>query len=98
MEDLRWTEVDNEDGSHTVSIETEVASPVTPGLLRVQIEAGGIRNADIDRPIGGVSTMQLRNVIRTSNSYSAELSAPYGRYNINVLTNSAVPITLSARF
>jgi hypothetical protein len=46
----------------------------------------------------GVSMINLRNVRREPNSYSAEIPAPRGRYDVVVQTNSAVPIVLNAMF
>jgi hypothetical protein len=96
---LGKSEMVNPDGSHTVTIRTEVASPITPGLLSVQIDADGIQRVSIaPSPINGVSMMQLRNVRREQNSYSAEIPAPRGQYDITVQTRSTVPITLNATF
>lgn len=96
---LGKTEIDNPDGSHTVTIRTEVASPITPGLLALQIDADGIQRVNIVPPaINGVSMMQLRNVRRGQNSYSAEIPAPRGQYDILVQTGSIVPISLNATF
>jgi hypothetical protein len=96
---LGKSEIVNPDGSHTVTIRTEVASPITPGLLAVQIDADGIQRVSIAPPaINGVSMMQLRNVRREQNYYSAEIPAPRGQYVITVQTSSAVPITLNATF
>jgi hypothetical protein len=80
-------------------IKTEVASPITPGLLVVQIDAAGIQSVSImPAPVNGVSTMNMRNIRRYPNSFSAEIPSPRGQYNIAVKTNSAVPINLSASF
>jgi hypothetical protein len=96
---LGKAEVANPDGSHTVAIKTEVASPITPGLLIVQIDAVGIQRVNIvPQAINGVSTIQLRNVRSGTNSYSAEIPAPRGQYDIVVQTSSAVPIVLKATF
>jgi hypothetical protein len=96
---LGKSEIVNADGSHTVTIRTEVASPITPGLLALQIDADGIKMVSIaPPPINGVSMMQLRNVRREQNYYSAEIPAPRGQYVITVQTSSAVPITLNATF
>jgi hypothetical protein len=40
---LEKSVIDNPDGSRTVRIKTEVASPVTPGLLLIGVRADGIR-------------------------------------------------------
>jgi hypothetical protein len=96
---LGKSEMVNPDGSHTVTIRTEVASPITPGLLAVRINADGLHRVSIaPPPINGVSMMQLRNVRHEQNSYSAEIPAPRGQYEITVQTMSAVPITLNATF
>ncbi len=96
---LEKAEVNNPDGSHTVTIKTQVASPITPGLLIVQIDAIGLQRVSIAPPaLNGVSMMKLRNVRREQNSFSAEIPAPRGQYDIVVKTNSAVPITLNATF
>lgn len=96
---LGKAEVDNPDGSHTVAIKTEVASPITPGLLIVQIDAVGIQRVSIEpQAINGFRTVQLRNVRRAPNSFSTEIPAPRGQYDIVVQTNSAVPIILKATF
>lgn len=96
---LAKAEVDNPDGSRTVTIKTEVASPITPGLLIVQIDAVGIQRVSIVPPaINGFSAMQLRNVQRGPNSFSAEIPAPRGQYDIVVQTNSTAPIILNATF
>jgi hypothetical protein len=93
---LEKSEIDNPDGTHTVIIKTKVASPITPGLLVVQIDAVGIRNVSIiPPPINGVSGIELRNVRRT---YSAEIQSPRGQYDIVIQTNSAAPISLNATF
>ena len=96
---LEKSEIDNPDGTHTVIIKTEVASPITPGLLVVQIDAVGIRNVSIiPPPINGVSGIALRNVRRNPNSFSAEIQSPRGQYDIVIQTNSAAPISLNATF
>jgi hypothetical protein len=96
---LGKSEVDNSDGSHTVTLRTEVASPITPGLLIIQIAAAGIRQVSIvPLAVNGVSMMQLRNVRRDQNSYSAEIPAPRGQYDLVIQTNSVVPISLNATF
>jgi hypothetical protein len=96
---IEKSEINNPDGTHTVTIKTEVASPITPGLLAVQIDAVGIRNVRIvPPPTDGFSAIQLRNVRRNQNSYSAEIPSPRGQYDIMIHTNSAVPISLNATF
>jgi hypothetical protein len=96
---LERSEIDNPDGTHAVIIKTEVASPITPGLLVVQIDAAGIRNVSIfPPPINGVSSIDLKNVRRNINSFYAEIQSPRGRYDIVIQTNSAVPIDLNATF
>jgi hypothetical protein len=96
---LGKSEMVNSDGSHAVTIRTEVASPITPGLLAVRINADGLERVSIaPPPVNGVSMMQLRNVRHEQNSYSAEIPAPRGQYEIIVQTRSAVPIALNATF
>jgi hypothetical protein len=92
-------DVTNPDGSHTVTITGDVASPITPGLLSIQIQANGMRNADIvAAPVGGVSTTQKRNVRRGPDFYSAEIPSPHGQYIITVVTTGASDVNLSASF
>ena len=89
----------NPDGSHSVSIKTEVASLITPGLLIIRVDAAGLQDVSIvSAPINGVSMTQKRNVQRFQNSYSAEIPTPRGQYDIVVKTSYAVPISLSAEF
>jgi len=96
---LGRSETANPDGSHTVTIKTEVASPITPGLLVLQIDAVGIRHVSvIPPPTNGLSAIELRNVQLGQNSYSAEIPSPRGQYDIVVQTSSAVPISLNAAF
>jgi hypothetical protein len=96
---LEKFETVNPDGSHTVTLKTEVASPITPGLLIIQIDAAGIQRVSVMPPLtNGVSMMQLRNVRRSQNTYSAEIPSPHGQYDILVQTVSAVPISLNASF
>jgi hypothetical protein len=96
---IEKSEINNSDGTHTVTIKTEVASPITPGLLAVKIDAVGICNVRIVPPsTDGFSAIQLRNVRRDQNSYSAEIPSPRGQYDIMIQTNSAVPISLNATF
>jgi hypothetical protein len=93
------TETDNQDGSHTVTIKTEVASPITPGLLIVQIRARGIRRVMIVPPsISGFSSIQLRNVSGSDSFYSAEIPSPNGQYDISVQTSAPTEIQLNATF
>jgi hypothetical protein len=88
---LGRTETDNPDGSHTVTIKTEVASPITPGLLVLRIDAVGIQNVHImPPPVNGFSAMNMRNVQRFPNWFSAEIPAPRGEYDIEIKTVSAV--------
>jgi hypothetical protein len=96
---LGKTETDNPDGSHTVTLKTEVASPITPGLLVIKIDAVGIRNVSVTpAPVNGVSTIEMRNVSRTQNSFSAEIPAPRGQYYVSINTSSSTPISLNASF
>jgi hypothetical protein len=76
---IEKSEINNSDGTHTVTIKTEVSSPITPGLLAIQIDAVGICNVRIvPPPTDGFSAIQLRNVRRDQNSYSAEIPSPRG--------------------
>jgi len=96
---LGRTETDNPDGSRMVTIKTEIASPITPGLMVVQIGAQGLKDVRIMPPIvGGGSTMILRNVRRGNDSYSAEIPSPRGQYDIFVQTMRPTEIHLNATF
>ena len=96
---LSKTEIDNADGSHTTTIQTQVSSPITPGLLMIKIEAQEILNVSIaPPPTNGFSSIVMRNVISGQNGFSAEIPSPRGNYDIVVTTRSAVPIRLSANF
>jgi hypothetical protein len=96
---LGKSEKDNTDGSHTAYIQTEVSSPITPGLLSVQIDAEGILNVSIaPPPTNGFSAIEMRNVSRGPSRFSAEIPSPRGKYDIVVTTRFAVPINLSASF
>jgi hypothetical protein len=93
------TETDNVDGTHTVVIRTEVVSPITPGLLAIQIAAEEIQNVSIVAPPrDGVSVMQMRNVRSGPNSFSAEIPSPRGEYDISVKTRVPSPIRIDATF
>jgi len=89
----------NPDGSYTTNISTQVASPITPGLLVINIAADGLLGVSITPPpVDGVSAMSLRNVRRSDNAYSAEIPSPRGQYDITVRTRSKADITLNAMF
>jgi len=94
---LGKTETDNPDGSHTVTIKTEVASPTTPGLLSLQINSAGIQSVNIITP-NGVSMVNLQNKRWNENLFYAEIPGPGGQYDIIIRTASAVPISLNAQF
>ena len=99
MRILGRQDVDNPDGSHTSVIKTQVAAPFTPGLLIIQIQADGLKDVRIlPPPVGGVSSINLRNVRRFANSYSAEIPSPRGEYDISVTTDRPSDIRLAASF
>lgn len=97
---LSREDINNPDGSHTVILRTQVASPITPGLLIIQIQADGmIKDVHILPPaVGGVSTINLRNVRRGSNYYYAEIPSPRGEYDIAITTAQRSNISLAASF
>jgi hypothetical protein len=96
---LEKSVIDNPDGSRTVTIKTEVASPVAPGLLIIGIRADGIRTVQIAAPpVNGFSMIQMRNVSRRPESFSAEIPSPRGQYDIVVQTNRPTNIQLDASF
>ena len=96
---LGKTDVTNPDGTHTVTITGTVASPITPGLLFLQIHAAGMRNASVmAAPVDGVSMTGLRNVRRLPGLYSAEIPSPHGNYIITVVTVGTPDVKLSASF
>jgi hypothetical protein len=87
------------DGSHQVSLRGDVVSPITPGLLALQIQAADLKNVQImPPPVGGVSSMTMRNVRRGSNFYSTEIPSPRGEYNIVITTGMPTEIGLAASF
>jgi hypothetical protein len=93
------TDVDNPDGSRTITVETEVASPITPGLMIIQVGAAGLQQVSIaPPPTNGVAMIQMRNIRRNDNSFSAEIPSPRGKYNISIQTKAQVPIRLNASF
>jgi hypothetical protein len=96
---LEKSEIDNSDGSRTVIIKTEVASPITPGSLIIGVRADGILNVQIfPGSVNGTSTIDMRNVIRGTESFSAEIPSPRGQYAIVVQTNKPTNIQLDASF
>ncbi len=93
------TQTDNPDGSSTVLIDAEVASPITPGLMILDIDAAGIQHVGIaPPPTDGFSVIEMRNVRRGENSFSAEIPSPRGKYMISVQTKTRVPISMNASF
>jgi hypothetical protein len=89
----------NADGTHTTTFEIEVVSQLTPAFLAIDIAAQGILGAQImPPPVGGVSTMALRNVRRSPTNYHAELTSPRGRYAVMVQTSSQTPVKLDYQF
>ncbi len=90
------TENGNDDGSHTVTLLTEVHSPFTPGLLSIQIAALGLKSVRI-MPSGGEG-MMMRNVKQGPSFYSTEIPGPRGQYVITVITESRTDIQLGAQF
>jgi hypothetical protein len=89
----------NADGTHTTTFEIEVVSQLTPAFLAIDVSAQGIVGAQITPPpVGGVSTMMLRNVRRSSTNYHAELTSPRGRYAITVETAFQTPVKLDYQF
>ncbi len=89
----------NSNGTHTTTFTVEVASQITPAFLAIDIAAQGIISANImPPPVGGVSTMMLRNVRRSPTDYHAELTSPRGRYFVSVQTRGQTPIRLSYQF
>jgi hypothetical protein len=96
---LQRQDSDMPDGSHVVALLGDVKSPITPGLLVIEIQASNLRNVTIlPPPTGGVSTMSLRNKIVTANSFHAEIPAPRGQYVITIATAKATDISLGASF
>jgi hypothetical protein len=95
---LERTELIGSDGAHIVTLKAEVASPITPGLLTIQIESEGIRHVTIaPPPINGVSSLQMRNVRKSANRFYAEIPSPRGIYEISI-TNSGAAVNLNASF
>jgi hypothetical protein len=89
----------NPDGSYTSTIDVQVVAQVTPGNLAVEVQAQGLLDANImAAPKNGISMTNLRNVMRTSSSYSADVPSPYGQYTISVKTKAEVPINLGSHF
>ena len=92
-------DLDNADGSHTVTIVGEVAAPFTPGLLAIQVRADGMRFANVAAvPVNGVSMTQKRNILTGKDFYSAEIPAPRGQYVITVTTDKLTNVHLDASF
>jgi hypothetical protein len=90
---------DAPDGTHTAVIRTEVVSPISPGLLVLQIQAQDIKNVSVmPPPTGGVSTMNMRNVRKGPNFFSAEIPGPRGQYIITVITAHPTDVRLDASF
>jgi hypothetical protein len=96
---VEQNDVINADGTHTTTFTVEVVSQLTPSFLAIDLAATGILDANIvPPPVGGVSTMILRNVRRSSTSYHAELTSPRGRYFVTVHTQSQTPVNLNYQF
>jgi hypothetical protein len=92
-------ETDAPDGTHTVVIGTEVVSPISPGLLMLQLQAQGIKNVSVmPPPTGGVSTMNMRNVRKGPDFFSAEIPSPHGFYIVTVVTEHPSDVRLDASF
>jgi hypothetical protein len=93
-------DIDNPDGSHTVVLKTQVASPITPGLLLIQIRTEGLIKAVAIAPplVEGISMITLRNVRRGPNYYYAEIPSPRGEYDITITTAQRSNISLAASF
>lgn len=89
----------NPDGTHVITITGSVASPITPGLLILQMQAPGIRDVNVmAEPVGGVSMTNLRNVRKAPGFYSAEIPSPRGQYIITVVTVGTSDVELDASF
>jgi hypothetical protein len=96
---LEKKESNNPDGSHTVDIIGDVASPITPGLLVLQVTAQGLRSVSVmPAPVGGMSGGTLRNKRQMSNFFSVEVSSPRGQYIISVVTAAPTNVQLDASF
>lgn len=90
---------DAPDGTHTAVIRTEVVSPISPGLLVLQIHADGIKNVSVmPPPSGGVSMMSMRNVQKSDYAFSAEIPGPRGEYIVTVVTARPTDVKLDASF
>jgi hypothetical protein len=88
------------DGSHVLKLKAEVRSPITPGLLAVQIAEKGIKDVQImPEPVGGIAAgMMMRNYMIGPEFFSAEIPSPRGRYDITITTQTATNIQFAAGF
>ncbi len=96
---LSKSDSQNQDGSTTTAINTEVVAPVTPGNLHINIGASGLEDVQImPPPQNGVSSMEMRNVARSGTSFSADIPSPNGQYEITIRTDRKTPINLDSHF
>ncbi len=96
---LERNDVENPDGTHTVTITGTVASPIAPGLLFLQIQAAGMQDAKVmAAPVGRLSTANVRNVRTEPGFYSTEIPSPHGDYIITVVTAGTHDVKLNASF
>jgi hypothetical protein len=76
-----------------------IEAPFSPGKLTVQVQADGLLGVDVFPPaVGGVITMEKRNVRKGPNFYSADIPSPGNQYEIIVRTKAKTPIGLGYSF
>jgi len=90
---------DAPDGTHTTILRTKVVSPIAPGLMVLQVRAQGIKNVSVlPPPVDGVAGINMRNVRRGPDSFSAEIPGPRGEYIVTVATAHPTEVNLDASF
>lgn len=92
-------EIENPDGSRTVIYKTIVDAPFTPGLLKIKIQTAGLKDVSVMPPsVNGVSSINLRNTFKSSDSYSTEIPSPNGQYLISITTTQKSEIQFTHNF
>jgi hypothetical protein len=96
---LEQTESVDADGRHLTVFTIEIVSQVTTSFLAIEILAEGLLSAHImPPPVGGVSSMMLRNKRVAPNAFYAELTSPRGKYFVTVITKERTPVRLGYQF
>jgi hypothetical protein len=88
----------NPDGSQTAKLVVQIVAPTTPSSLYLELSASGLRDVQILQSNAAISTINMQDVTRSSESFSGSLQAPRGSYDILVTTAKPTKISFNYKF